>query len=407
MCPEVIRDLCVKRGLYEKPSLNSKMYLHCMGFRRIEALDQYLNVKALFLDSNAIEKIENLDRLLNLQNLNLSQNLLERIEGLEFNVKLQRLNLSSNDIVTVENLSHLVNLEELNLSRNRLVELDDELHNLTKLSNLDVSFNKINTADKVMDFFKTLDTLKQLKFFGNPACPSIAHFRQKITNALPELTYLDDRPIFEVDKVGSQAWATGGALAEKSARMKFLEEQRKAPPTEDWEDRKHRVSERMATVLARLDSEAQQNQKESNLPSNGNLLDDMENLERYAAGWRQIIEHEGEDTARMKCQLNRIPSADVLSSTRPSTATTVDSMDEEISFTKMQFDDEAFHKYQARELEKVKEEQREQQYQEQVAQAWHPPIKEHNVSDEFHPPPRTQDIGFKPPKIESELDMMD
>jgi hypothetical protein len=44
-------------GLFATPELNDQLYLHYKGFHRIENLEQYTAVKALYLNNNAIRKI--------------------------------------------------------------------------------------------------------------------------------------------------------------------------------------------------------------------------------------------------------------------------------------------------------------------------------------------------------------
>jgi hypothetical protein len=57
-------------------------------------------------------------------------------------------------------------------------------------------------------------------FKGNPALRKISQFRKNMIAGLPGLLYLDDRPVFEVDRIATNAWAEGGLDAEKAARRK-------------------------------------------------------------------------------------------------------------------------------------------------------------------------------------------
>lgn len=40
---------------------------------------------------------------------------------------------------------------------------------------------------------------------------------------MKNLYYLDDRPVFEVERIAADAWALGGAEAESKARQDFHE----------------------------------------------------------------------------------------------------------------------------------------------------------------------------------------
>ena len=56
----MLSDHCRDNELYMTPRLNTVLYLHHKGYQVIENLDEYVGLKALWLDNNAIAKIENL-----------------------------------------------------------------------------------------------------------------------------------------------------------------------------------------------------------------------------------------------------------------------------------------------------------------------------------------------------------
>jgi dynein assembly factor 1 len=48
---------CEREDLYATPELNDKLYLHFKAFHKIENLHRFTELKALWLNNNAIEKI--------------------------------------------------------------------------------------------------------------------------------------------------------------------------------------------------------------------------------------------------------------------------------------------------------------------------------------------------------------
>ena len=51
---------------------------------------------------------------------------------------------------------------------------------------------------------------------------NIKQYRRTLTAGLANLLYLDDRPVFEVDRLAANAWKEGGVEAEREARRAFL-----------------------------------------------------------------------------------------------------------------------------------------------------------------------------------------
>lgn len=44
-----LRMICEADGLYEYPEMNKKIYLHYKSINRLSGLDQYVNLKSLYL----------------------------------------------------------------------------------------------------------------------------------------------------------------------------------------------------------------------------------------------------------------------------------------------------------------------------------------------------------------------
>ena len=55
-----LREHCRDNDLYMTPHLNTVLYLHHKGFKKIENLEAYTGLKTIWLENNAIKVIENL-----------------------------------------------------------------------------------------------------------------------------------------------------------------------------------------------------------------------------------------------------------------------------------------------------------------------------------------------------------
>jgi len=66
-----------------------------------------------------------------------------------------------------------------------------------------------------------MPNLKVLYLKGNPIIRSISFYRKKMIKELENLTYLDDRPVDEGDRISTNAFFTGGMEAEKKAREDY------------------------------------------------------------------------------------------------------------------------------------------------------------------------------------------
>lgn len=57
MSKDALRKLCKEHKLYLTPTLNDKLYCNCKGFVSISHLEEYINVKSLFLEGNCLESL--------------------------------------------------------------------------------------------------------------------------------------------------------------------------------------------------------------------------------------------------------------------------------------------------------------------------------------------------------------
>lgn len=58
---------------------------------------------------------------------------------------------------------------------------------------------------------------------GNPCVRKISMYRKSLTAGMKNLHYLDDRPVFDYERLAADAWAEGGVEAEKEARRIYAE----------------------------------------------------------------------------------------------------------------------------------------------------------------------------------------
>ena len=49
----------------------------------------------------------------------------------------------------------------------------------------------------------------------------VRQYRKRMISSIPTLSYLDDRPVFALERICAEAWAKGGLEAEKAARKEY------------------------------------------------------------------------------------------------------------------------------------------------------------------------------------------
>ncbi|RHZ23426.1 hypothetical protein DYB26_006239 [Aphanomyces astaci] len=225
---ETLVQLCVDNDGYETPDLNDNLFAHFKGFQKIEGLEPFFNLKALWLESNGLSVIENVDCLVHLRCLYLNKNRIERMENLH------------NAIHTIEGLGALTQLTSFNISKNELEHVADieALKNYKSITNLDLSHNKLRDPS-ILHVFEAMTNLKALRLTGNDAVSKTKYFRKTYITTLPQLGYLD-RPIFAMERHTAAAWKEGGAAAEEVARQAFIqhehdERRRSLQEFRDWQ----------------------------------------------------------------------------------------------------------------------------------------------------------------------------
>eukprot|EP00195_Chlamydomonas_chlamydogama_P005405 CAMPEP_0202891828 /NCGR_PEP_ID=MMETSP1392-20130828/1781_1 /ASSEMBLY_ACC=CAM_ASM_000868 /TAXON_ID=225041 /ORGANISM="Chlamydomonas chlamydogama, Strain SAG 11-48b" /LENGTH=445 /DNA_ID=CAMNT_0049575687 /DNA_START=22 /DNA_END=1359 /DNA_ORIENTATION=+ len=226
MTKEALKAICAEHKLYRTPSLNDKLYCNFKGFTHIACLEEYTALRALFLEGNAIDSLEGLPALQELRCLYLQQNCLWRITDLEGLQNLDTINISNNLITKLENLSCCPVLRTLICTNNRLESVDSVAHlaECTALTTVDLQNNTLSDP-AILDILKQLPELKCLYLKGNPVVSKMKNYRKTVIAALPTLTYLDDRPVFEQERRLVNAWVSGGLEGERQERARIREEE--------------------------------------------------------------------------------------------------------------------------------------------------------------------------------------
>ena len=227
MSKENLRIICEgEEGCYEIPDLNEKIYLHFKGFKKIENLDEYFNIKSLWLESNCIRKIENLGSLTKLICLFLQNNMIEEMAGFENLVNLQILNISHNKIKQISGLSTLTNLNNLDISYNHLTSVESIMHlsEVPSLTNIDLSNNYFDYHVDFLETFIKLPNLACLYLRNMALTRETPNYRKSYISHLTNLKYLDDRPVVPEERKIAEAWGKGGKEAEGEVRRLLNEE---------------------------------------------------------------------------------------------------------------------------------------------------------------------------------------
>uniref|UniRef100_A0A182QG94 Dynein axonemal assembly factor 1 homolog n=1 Tax=Anopheles farauti TaxID=69004 RepID=A0A182QG94_9DIPT len=231
MTKKTIQASCRKNKLYLTPHLNDVLYLHYSGYNSIECLEEYVGLKCLWLECNAISTISGLEHQSQLRCLYLHNNLIKRIENLDNCKQLDTLNLSHNHIAKIENcgIDILPVLNTLNISHNYLktVESIAELRKCDFVSVLDISHNRLEDI-AIVKVLADMKGLRVLTMVGNPVVNDIPSYRKTLILECKSLTYLDSRPVFDKDRACAEAWKRGGYEEERKEHLRWKkEEQRK------------------------------------------------------------------------------------------------------------------------------------------------------------------------------------
>jgi dynein assembly factor 1 len=137
------------------------------------------------VQQNCISHVSGLEALENLDTINLSYNQLRRLDGLACCPALRTLICTNNYLTSVESIAHLAGC--------------------TGLHTLDLQNNQLSDP-AILDILRQLPELRCLYLKGNPVVSAIRNYRKTIVAALPELRYLDERPVFDDERRLVTAW---------------------------------------------------------------------------------------------------------------------------------------------------------------------------------------------------------
>ncbi|KAH3761172.1 hypothetical protein Pelo_6998 [Pelomyxa schiedti] len=172
--------------------------------------------KEIDFTGNSLQHMQGFDKLSKLKVLTLTRNAISSTDFRGLN-GLEYLSLKINRITTLTDMSSLSKLVNIDLSYNRISGGFEELAKLKNLRVLDLSHNKISMSlpqfyTQVMVHLRNIPRLEYLSFEGNPVENEIRFFQQYILSELPKLRFFNWAPVSkqEVDKAmaldGQNAW---------------------------------------------------------------------------------------------------------------------------------------------------------------------------------------------------------
>lgn len=225
MTESFILEQCQLHRGYRTPELNEKLYLHHFGFSALKNLNPYTGCKVLYVSHNAISDLRPLAGLVLLDSLYVSNNAIRSLDSLPDLPSLRLLDVSHNYLSELTGIATVSSIETLLASHNTIHSFGYEIQKLTKLTSLDVSYNKLSDLEQVNQELSTVaQSLCTLIFVGNTMVHSASNYRKSIIHLYPSLRFLDEYPVFPDERAKAEAFAQGGVQAEKEMMKKLSAE---------------------------------------------------------------------------------------------------------------------------------------------------------------------------------------
>ena len=92
------------------------------------------------------------------------------------------------------------------------------------LTCLDIQNNYLSDPAILDEVIYKMPNLRVLYLQNNKVVPKVSNYRKTIIYKLPQLRFLDDRPVFEEDRRKAEAFARGGLDAEREEIRKIRKE---------------------------------------------------------------------------------------------------------------------------------------------------------------------------------------
>ena len=190
----------------------------------------------MFAQQNCLTSLAPLAALPHLDTLNVSSNRLCSLDGLDAMPVLTSLQARSASahrrssalrmrIAAASSPSALSRCRPLQAAGNSLASLDALacLPRCALLSSLDVTHNGLEgDGDALLALLAAMPALRALYLSaGNPVAGSVRPYRKRVVAAVAGLVYLDERPVFDAERRGAEAWVRGGEEAEAAEREKL------------------------------------------------------------------------------------------------------------------------------------------------------------------------------------------